>query len=319
MTGKQAFNIVVAEPLDRGAIARLEEVGTVRVLEDSAPQTLLDAVSQADALLVRSKAHVTARIINAAPGLKVIGRASTTIDHIDLRAAQRRNIQVVYAPYAAVSSAAEFLLGMILTLHRRIPFLNRQLREGNFESLRQPVTRELRTQTLGLLGIDPVGECLAKMCQSAFEMRILSYDPSGAPLPDSVGQAVDLEPLLTEADVLSVHLAFSEQTKGFLNAERLSKMKRSALVVNACRGAVIDTTALALALRDRVIAGAALDVFEIEPLPAHHPIRRAPNCILTPHVAGITLDAAAGRSCVAEDVVRVLHGEPPIYPVEIPV
>jgi D-3-phosphoglycerate dehydrogenase len=318
MSSESDFQIVVAEPFDPGAVARLEEIGQVNVLEDSAPDTLIAALPQADALLVRSKAHVTARIIDAAPRLKVIGRASPTVDHIDLRAARRRQIHVVYSPHAAVASAAEFTLALILAIQRRVPFLNRQLREGHFETLRKPVSREMRHETLGLLGLDPVAERLGQMCSAAFGLAIIYHDPFGGSPGSFTGQAVDLDTLLVESDILSVHLPLLAKTRGLLNSERIAKMKTSAVLVNTSRGGVIDTVALARALKSRALGGAALDVFETEPLPANHPLRRSPNCILTPHVAGITLDASSSRFDVADDVVRVLSGEPPCFPVELP-
>ena len=119
-------------------------------------------------LLVRSKAHVTARIIDAAPNLKVIGRASATADHIDLRAARRRNIHVVYAPQVAVSSTAEFTLAMIMALHRRLLFFDRQIREGQFDALRTPAGREMSRETLALWGLDPIAERLGVLCTAAF-------------------------------------------------------------------------------------------------------------------------------------------------------
>lgn len=318
MTASRPFQIVVAEPFDAAALSRLQEVAKVDVLADSAPETLLAAVSEADALLVRARAHVTARIIDAAPSLKVIGRASPTVDHIDLRAARRRNISVVYAPHAAVSSSAEFTLALILTVHRRVPFLNRQLREGAFDALRKPMAHELRSQTIGILGLDPVGEKLGRICATAFESPIIYFDPAGAAPTEFEGRAVALETLLADSDILSVHLQSAAETRHLLNAERLAKMKSTAILVNTSRGTAIDTVALAHALRDKVIAGAAIDVFETEPLPANHPLRRAPNCVLTPHVAGVTLDAAASRFVVAEDVIRVLSGQSPLYPFDLP-
>ena len=315
MKGGRPFHIVVAEPFDATAIAHLEEIGKVSLLEDSAPQTLIDALPDADALLVRSRAHVTARIIEAAPHLKVIGRASPTIDHIDLRAARRRKISVVYAPHVAVTSTAEFALGLILSLVRSISYYDRKLRDGKFDALRPSRGREMCHQTLGLLGIDPVAEALGRMCTAAFESRILYHDPAGKTSTAFEGQSVGLDTLLEESDILSVHLPLSPDTRGLLNAERIAKLRETAVLVNTSRGAVIDTIALAAALKKRHLAGAGLDAFETEPLPTHHPLRMAPNCILTPRVAGATLDASAGRFQVADDVVRVLKGEPPQHPV----
>lgn len=318
MTSSKSFRIVVAEPFDDEAVSRLEACGRVDVLSDSTPETLLAALTDADALLVRSKTHVTARIIEAAPSLKVIGRASPTVDHIDLRAARRRNISVVYSPHAAVGSSAEFTLAMILALHRRIPFLSRQFREGQFDAIRKPARHDMRRLILGLLGFDAVAEELGRMCAAAFESQIVYYDDGGRRQTAYRAEAVEADELLTRADVVSVHLPLTAQTRHFINADRLAKMKPSAILVNACRGGTVDTTALAAALRDHVIAGAGLDVFESEPLPNNHPLRRAPNCILTPHVAGLTQDAATSRFAVADDVIRVLKGQVPKYPVELP-
>ena len=318
MTGSppnRSFHIVVAEPFDSLAVDRLRQVGEVSLLPDSTPEALIAAVPKADALLIRSKAHVTARIIDAAPNLKVIGRASPTIDHIDLHAAQRRQISVVYSPEAATNSAAEFALGLILASNRRIPFLNRQLRERKFETLRKPERHEIGRQTIGLLGLDPVGRKLGKILHAAFQPNIIYHDPEGRTPEGFEAQAVDLATLLAESDVLSVHLPLTRETRGLLNIEALAKMKTSAILINTSRGGLIDTLALAKALKSHAVAGAALDVFETEPLPNNHPLRKAPNCILTPHVAGITLDASAGRFDVADDVVRVLNGQPPQFPV----
>lgn len=321
MQGRKPFRIVVAEPFAADAVDRLKEIGEVTILEDSAPDTLIAAVAEADALLVRSKAHVTARIIDAAPRLKVIARASQSIDHIDLRAARRREIPVVYAPHAAVNSSAEFTLGLMLALRRRIIHFDRQVREGRFEIVRKPEGRDLGKAVVGFLGWDSVAERLAEMLSSAFGSPLLHHVPdatgaAGATPAPQVGRSAGLDELLAESDVLTVHLRATPETRGFLNAERLARMKATAIVVNTGRGPVIDTIALAEALRKRHIAGAALDVFETEPLPMDHPLRRAPNCILTPHVAGMTEDATLTRYDVTEDVLRVLRGERPEHAVE---
>ncbi len=316
MKGRKPFRIVISEPYAPEAVARLEAVGDVTVLEDSAPATLIDALPEADALLVRTKTHVTARIIKAAPNLRVIGRASRTLDHIDLRAARSRDIRVVYSPFAAVASTAEFALGLMLALHRQIPALDRQLRDGKFESIRKPAGYEMGRQTLGLLGADPVAGKLCRTISAAFGCRILQHDPLGDEVAGA--DAVDLDTLLAEADILSNHLRLTSDTRGYLSGDRIAKMKSSALLVNVTRGATVDTTALAEALRKRHLAGAALDVFEAEPLPQDHPLRGAPNCILTPHVSGLTIDASEGRFDVADDVVRVLQGEAPMHAAEIP-
>lgn len=318
MRGKKPYRIVIAEPYAPDAIDRLRTIGEVTILEDSAPQTILSAVPDCDALLVRSKAHVTARIIEGAPRLKVIARASSNIDHIDLRAAARRNIHVVYAPHVAVTSTAQFAMSLLIALHRRIPHYDRAVREGHFESLRGAIGRELGRARLGLLGMDPVAEHLGRMFRSAFASPVLWHDPLGRTPSEPLGTTTDLDELLGNADLLSVHLPAQPETKHFLNAERLAKLQITAVLVNVSRGSILDLVALASALKKGRLAGAGLDVFEAEPLPPQHPIRRAPNCLLTPHVAGSTLDAADDRYSVAEDVIRILTGESPLHPAELP-
>lgn len=308
--GQEPFRIVVAEPYSKEAIARLEEVGQVEILTDSSPDALIAALENAHALLVRAKAHVTARVINAAPHLKVIGRASPTVDHIDLRAAGRRDIRVVYSPTAAVNSCAEFALAMLLALRRRLSFYDQQLRQGKFDALRLPTEFSIGATCVGILGVDAVAEQFGRALQSAFGCRILVHDPLGARPESFEADAVDLETLLHASDAVCVFLKPHRDTRGFLNAERLGLMRPTSLLVNLSRG-VVDTTALAAALAERRIAGAALDAYESDPLASDHPIRRAPNCILTPHVAGVTIDAVEGRYGVAEDVIRVLKGAAP--------
>lgn len=318
MRGKKPYRIVVAEPYAPQALDKLRQLGEVVELEDSSPQSLLSVMEDADALLVRSKAHVTARIIDAAPNLKVIARASTNADHIDLRAAGRKNISVVYAPHIAVTSTAQFALALILTLQRRVPQLDRLVREGNFESLRAPSGREMGLETLGLLGMDPVAEHLAKMCQTAFGTQVIYHDPANRTPSQPCGKQVGLDDLFSQSDIMSIHLPGQADMRHFVNAERLARLKPSSILVNTTRGNHVDTIALAQALKRGHLAAAGIDVFEVEPLPASHPLRRAPNCVLTPHVAGATLDAADDRYSVTDDVARILHGETPLHPVDMP-
>ncbi|HPF39865.1 MAG TPA: NAD(P)-dependent oxidoreductase [Phycisphaerae bacterium] len=308
--GKAPFKIVVAEPFSEDAIARLEEVGRVEILEDSSPNALIEALEGAHALLVRAKAHVTARVINAAPDLKVIGRASPTVDHIDLRAAGRREIRVVYSPTAAVDSCAEFALAMLLSLRRRLSYYDQQLRQGKFDALRMPTELSIGATRIGILGIDPVAERFGQALQSAFGCELRVHDPWGVTPETFTAESVGLETLLRESDALCVFVKPHRDTRGLLNADLLSLMRPTSLLVNLSRG-IVDTTALAAALSERRIGGAALDAYESDPLASDHPIRRAPNCILTPHIAGMTIDAIEGRYGVAEDVIRVLQGATP--------
>lgn len=318
MRGNKRFRVVVAEPLGEEALSRLGQVADVQVLKDSKPETVLAAVPDADALVVRTRTHVTKRVIEAGEKLRVIARASPTMDHVDLRAAGRRNISVVYAPHIGVTSAAEYALAMILALHRRIPHYDRRVRQGQFENLRAPAGREMGRQTLGLLGANGVAEHLGLMCRRAFGQRVIYHDPLGLRFVKLEAEPVDLEALFRDADIISVHLPADRATERFVSAARIAMMKPTAILVNVCKGSTVDVAAVAQALKKGAIAGAGLDVFESEPLAMDHPIRRAPNCILTPHVAGMTLDADRERYDVVDDLVRVLNGQPPQHPAPSP-
>ncbi|HWL95012.1 MAG TPA: NAD(P)-dependent oxidoreductase [Phycisphaerae bacterium] len=314
MKGSEPYRILLAEPFNDETVEKLRKFGEVILLPDSAPETMLREIPTAHAILVRLKAHVTARIIEAAPLLKVIGRASPTIDHIDLKAARKRSIPVVYCPTAAVNSTAEFAFALILAARRRLLFFDTQIRDGRFENVRQIPCRAMNSCVVGLLGTDLCAARLARIITASFGSTILYHDPIDQP-KDFPGQSVTFAELLARSDVLSVHLPLTTATRAIINADRLASMKRESVLVNVTRGATVDTTALADALKRGVIAGAALDVFETEPIPLHHPLRRSPNCVLTPHVAGMTQEALDERCSVADDVIRVLQGEAPKYSV----
>jgi len=315
MSAESGMRFVIAEPFQAKALDRLRQVGSVVELPDSSPQSLLNAIGEADALLVRSRTHVTARILEAATRLKVIGRAASSCDHIDLRVARQKQIGVVYAPAAATRSLVEFTVGLILASQRRLLDYDRRLRSGEFASLRAPVSRELGRLTVGLLGMGVVAEAVGKTMADAFGCRVVYADPTGGRPAAFRAEEVPVEQLLRESGVVSMHLPLRSTTKQFLNASRIAMLSADAVVVNTSRGGLVDTAALAEALKSGRIGGAALDVFETEPLPMNHPLRNAPHCILTPHVGCVTKDSEEAVFDVVDDVLRVLQGEQPRYPV----
>lgn len=314
MSAERGLRFVVAEPFHAKALDRLRQFGSVLELTDSSPQSLLNAIGEADALLVRSRTHVTARILEAASHLKVIGRAAPSCDHIDLRVARQRQIGVVYAPTAATRSLVEFTVGLILAAQRRLVDYDRRIRSGEFASLRAPVSRELGRLTVGLLGMGVVAEAVGKVLANGFGSRVVYADPTGGRPLELAAEEVSVEQLLRESGVISLHLPLRATTKQFLNANRIAMLSPEAVVVNATRGGLIDTLALADALKSGRIAGAALDVFETEPLPMNHPLRNAPRCLLTPHVGCVTKDSEEAVFDVVDDVLRILRGEPPHHP-----
>ena len=303
------MKIVVADRISEHGIALLEEPGW-RVAQPAAG-ALAQELADADALVVRSATHVTAELLEAAPRLRVVGRAGVGIDNIDLDAATRRGILVMNTPGGNAVSVAEHTLALLLALARRIPTLNAAVHAGRWEKSISGI--ELRGKTLGLVGLGRVGVEVARRAR-ALEMRVLATDPYiGAKVAEELGVAlVALDELLARSDFLSLHTALSSATERILNAATFAKMKRGARLINTARGELVDEAALAEALRSGHLAGAAVDVFAEEP-PRNSPLLGLPNLIATPHVAGSTeeaqeevgyLIAQQVREFLAEGVIR---------------
>lgn len=306
--------IVVTEPISAEALDRLRTAGEVCQLSDTSPQALIEALPDADALLVRSKTHVTARIIEAGPKLRVIGRAGASVDHIDLRVAQRRGINVVYTPHLSIRAMSDLTLAMILCVHRRIPYFDRRLRDSTFEAVRQALDATgSRPGVLGLLGLSPVSDTVGRVLVEILGWRCIYHDPAGGRIERFEAAPVSLDELLARADVLSVHLSLSPQNRGILSAERLAQLRPSAKLVNTGRGGLLDERALAEMLKCKQLAGAAVQIYENEPLSAEHPLRTTPNCLLVPHIGSFLNDPSEAVSEVIEDVLRVLRGESPLH------
>jgi D-3-phosphoglycerate dehydrogenase len=246
-------------------------------------------------------------MIGAAPELKVIGRAGVGVDNIDVEAASQRGIAVFNAPSGNTVAAAELTMAMILALVRGVVEADHSVRQGEWDRSRfQGV--ELEGRTLGLIGAGRVGSEVATRAQS-FGMEVIVYDPylTEARAKEVGFRLTDLEDVLKNADIISVHVPLTAETEGLVGAEALSTMKGDAYLVNAARGGVIDETALAEALAAGSIAGAALDVYEVEPLPPDSPLRQAPNLVMTPHIGASTSDAQVRVAVeVAERIEQAL-------------
>ncbi|MFO0974409.1 MAG: NAD(P)-dependent oxidoreductase [Phycisphaerae bacterium] len=317
MSAPARFRFVVAESYPASALERLRAFGDVVELPDPTPDALISALPGTHALLIRSRTHVTARILEAAAALRVIGRAATSVDHIDLRVAARRNIVVVYAPHAGVRSLAEFTVAMLLAAQRRLIFLDRHVRAGQFESLRETHGRELRHHVVGLFGMSRVADEVGAMLAESFGCKVIYHDRSGRTPTRVQAEAVSQDALFERSDILSLHLALDPSTRQIINAAVLGRMPAGAILVNTSRGGLIDSAAVADALKAGRLRGAAIDVFDTEPLPAEHALRTAPNCILTPHVGSLTTDARDALFDVVDDVLGVLAGQPPRHPAAI--
>ncbi|MBO3803546.1 MAG: hydroxyacid dehydrogenase, partial [Candidatus Brockarchaeota archaeon] len=235
-------------------------------------------------------------------------------DNVDLDAATERGIVVTYTPGANAVSVAEHAFALLLALVRKVTSADRSVREGEgkgqeFEGV------ELAGKTMGVIGLGAIGSRVAKRA-IAFEMRVVAHDPYVDPeKASSLGvELVDLDTLLRRSDVVSLHAALTERTKHLISRREIGLLKPTAVIVNAARGRLIDEEALVQALKEKRILGAALDVFQEEPLPPGHPFLKEPNVVLTPHIAAFTKEALSrGDKIVAEDLATVIRGGRPNY------
>ncbi len=283
------------------ATDRVAEKGLDPILEDghfevhrineSSSDEFSEILKRAHALIVRSATKVDASMINAAPELRAIGRAGVGVDNIDLAAATAAGVAVYNAPGGNTIAAAELTMALMLSVVRRVPSADRSVRAGNWDraSFRGV---ELRGRTLGLIGAGRIGGEVAARC-AAFGMAVMAYDPY---IDQNRAEELQIElatvdEVIDKADVISLHVPLNNETRHLIDEGALERMKKTAFIINASRGGVIVEADLAAALHEGVIAGAALDVYEDEPLAADSPLRDAPNLVMTPHLGASTQEA----------------------------
>ncbi len=288
-----SYRVVVADRVAEGGLRLLAETPEIEVADLAGkPREELEArLGGAHALIVRSETRVTADLLTRAPHLRVIARAGTGVDNIDIHAATRRGIAVMNAPGANTVSAAEHALGLLLALVRHIPWAADAMRRGEWDRKRFEGT-ELRGKTIGVVGLGRIGGHVAQIAK-AFGMHVVAHDPylAAERAAELQVKLLPLDQLLRQADVVTLHVAHTEQTHHLINAERLRLMKPTAVLINTARGELVDERALADAVQADRIAGAAVDVFAVEPLPADSPLRKLDRVILTPHLAASTAEA----------------------------
>jgi D-3-phosphoglycerate dehydrogenase / 2-oxoglutarate reductase len=302
--------VLITDELAPAGVETLAADHDVDVMLELSKPELLQVIGGYDALVVRSQTQVDADVIAAGTQLKVIARAGVGVDNVDLDAATRSGIIVCNAPESNIISAAEHTVAMLLAVARNIPQAHAALSQGRWERNKWTGT-EVYGKTLGVLGLGRIGSLVAKRCQ-AFGMHVVAYDPFLAPdraARMDVELLPSVEAVLGRSDFVTVHLPRTAETTNLLNADRLALMRPEARLVNVARGGIIDESALADALREGRLAGAAIDVFATEPL-ADSPLFGLPNVVLTPHLGASTSEAQdkAGTQ-VAEFVSLALAGE----------
>ena len=321
------MKIVVADDLPASALELLRsEAGwQVDAKPGRSPADLATALADADALLVRSATKVTADLLKAAPRLRIVGRAGTGVDNIDVESASGRGILVVNAPGANSISVAEHACALMLALARAVPAADRAMKEGRWEK-KKFVGSELRGKTLGIAGLGRIGQEVAERAR-AFDMRVIAHDPYiSRDIAAAMGvELLTLDELCARADFLSLHLPSTPETYHLLNDERFSRMKPGIRIINTARGELIDEMALKRAVESGIVAAAGLDVFEREP-PSDWALAKLPQIVATPHIAASTeeaqelvgLDTAAAiRDFLRDGAVRNAVNFPSLHPEEL--
>jgi (S)-sulfolactate dehydrogenase len=304
--------IVISEFMDAPAVEQLASRFDVdyrpRLVDD--PASLAAALPAAAGWIVRNRTPVRGALLQAATNLRVVGRLGVGLDNIDVVACESRGIQVIPATGANAESVAEYVLTASLLLLRGAYFSTRAVEAGTWPRQTLSQGREAAGKTVGIVGFGSIGRLTARKA-AAIGMKVLGYDAHiGAHDPAWANARTDrreLDALLAESDVVSLHLPLDDSTRGLLGRERLARMKHDAVLVNTARGGIVDEAALASMLREGRLGGAALDVFDHEPLAAGSPLTGAPRLLLTPHIAGVTVESNERvSSLIAERVAHAL-------------
>ncbi len=310
MTEVNQPRVLISEKIADAGVALLVDAGIdVDVRTGMSAEELLATIGDYNGLIVRSATLVTKEVIDAGERLQVVGRAGIGVDNVDVDAATRRGIVVLNTPQGNIVSTAEHTVGLILALAKKIPAADASLRSGRWEKSKF-VGIELQDKTLGIIGFGRVGTLVAQRCH-ALGMHVIARDQfvSAQRFQRAGVEQVELDELLERADVISLHVVMTPDTKHMLGETELERCKPGVLIVNASRGGVIDEDALARAIKAGRVGGAGLDVFETEPLTAS-PLFDLPEVVITPHIAGQTADAQDKSGVIAaEQVLLALRGE----------
>jgi (S)-sulfolactate dehydrogenase len=300
--------VVITEFMDAAAVAALAATHDVRYdpgLVDRESE-LQSACAGAVALIVRNRTRVDRRLLAAAPKLRVVGRLGVGLDNIDVAACRERGIDVIPATGANAQAVAEYVIAVALVLLRGAYGATADVAAGTWPRAALSSGSEVAGRTLGVVGFGGIGRLTARLARR-LGMAIVAHDPQldprAAVWAEEGAACRSLDEVLAEADVVTLHVPLTDGTRHLVNAARLATMKPDAVLINTARGGVVDEPALAAALRSGRLGGAALDVFEREPLPAGSPLAGCPNLMLTPHIAGLTRESNARVSTLIAERV----------------
>jgi phosphoglycerate dehydrogenase-like enzyme len=300
----------------------LRDAGELRMASALDPATLRREVVGADALIIRTGGVIDAALLDRGTTLRVVGRHGVGYDQIDVAAATARGIQIVYTPGANTQSVSEHVFALMIGVSRHFTRMTAELAAGNYHARTSVTGREIAGKVLGIIGFGRIGRCVGEIAHLGFGMTVL-YNDIVAP-PEDVerrchARRVGLRELLEASDYVSLHVPLDESTRGMINRETLALMRPDAILINTCRGPVVDEVAVAAALDAGRLWGYGADVYTVEPPPPGHPLIGRPDVLLTPHSAAQTEEALRNMATtIAQEVVGVLRGDPPMYPVNDP-
>lgn len=279
-------------------------------------ETLINDVKDCDAVLTRSNAMIDADVIKAGKNLKVISKYGVGLNNINVDVATERGIYVTNTPQANANIVAEHVIALLLSLSKKIRIMDKELRKGNFGIRNTEYSVDLKGKTLGILGLGRTGRLVAEKAAKGFQMNVIGYDPYAEDVPSTIKLVNSLERVLQTSDFISLNLPLMESTRHIIGAEQFKLMKNNAYFINTSRGGTVDEKALVQALKNNEIAGAGLDVFEVEPPDTTEELFTLDNVIVTPHTAALTDTGSAKMSLqAAMQVDQVLRGERPSWAV----
>ena len=299
------MKILISDPITENGISILKDAKlNVLYMPKASIEEKIKASKEVHGWIIRSGTTITAQMIESSKNLQVIGRAGVGVDNINIPVATRRGIVVMNTPDINTISAAEHTVAMMLTLSRNISVGDSEVKQGEWNR-NELIGSELSNKILGIVGMGKIGREVMTRCRS-FGMNILGYDPymNQEAFNSEEVKMVELDELVSSADIISVHVPLTDSTRDLFNYKRLSNMKSTGRIINVARGGIINESDLAKALSKGLIAGAAIDVFTSEPIDKSNPLVNAPNIVLTPHLGASTNEAKEGVSLAICEQVR---------------
>lgn len=309
--------VLLPQPIESEALRMFQEAGIEIVSSpDPSPDTVRPLLAGIQGIILRTGIKIDRDLLAHAHDLRIVSRTGGGLDNVDVDAATEQGIVVTSNLGVNTSSVVEHVLAFMLVLSKQLPRMDREVREGNFAIRYQNLPDDVRGKTLGVIGFGRIGSELARLCHQSFGMKILAFDPF---LPQEIKKTCDdwvrfphIQDLFSHSDVISIHVPLTDHTRNMVGERELSWMKPEAILINTSRGSLIDEESLSHVLKEKKIAGAGLDVFSLEPLPADSPLLDLDNIILTPHSAALTSECVIRMATeAAQCVIDLFTGMEP--------